>query len=59
MKIAFGVEQCMQTLIECPEDVNEITMNHTKAVSGELMRDSFVLVKIDFRGLRDVLIADV
>ena len=50
MKIAFGVEQCMQTLIECPEDVNEITMNHTKAVSGELMRDSFVLVKIDFRG---------
>ena len=50
MKIAFGVEQCMQALIECQEDVNEITKNHTKAVSGEVMRDFFVLVKIDFRG---------
>ena len=24
----------MQTLFECPEDINEITKNHTKAVSG-------------------------
>ena len=28
-------EQCMQALFECPEDVNEITSNRTKAVSGE------------------------
>ena len=26
----------MHALFECPEDVNEITKNHTKAVSGEL-----------------------
>ena len=36
MKISFGVEQCMHALFECTEDVNEITKNHTKAVSGEL-----------------------
>ena len=35
MKKGIWVEQCMRTLFECPEDVNEITKNHTKAVSGE------------------------
>ena len=35
MKIGFWVEQCLQALFECQEDVNEITKNHTKAVSGE------------------------
>ena len=50
MKIGFWVEQYMHALFECPEDVNEITNNHTKAVSGEFLRDFFVLAKIDFRG---------
>ena len=54
MKIDFWVEQCMHALFECPEDVNEITKNHTK-----VLRDSFLLAKIDFKGLRDVLIAGV
>ena len=36
MKIGFWSEQCIHALFECPEDVNEITKNHTKAVSGEL-----------------------
>ena len=35
MKIGFLVEQCMSALFECPEDVNEITKNHNKVVSGE------------------------
>ena len=35
MEIGFGIEQCMHALFECPEDVNEITKNPTKAVSGE------------------------
>ena len=35
MKIGFLVEQCMHALFESPEDVNEITKIHTKAVSGE------------------------
>ena len=34
--MGFCVEQCMHALIDCPEDVNEITKNHTKAVSGEV-----------------------
>ena len=45
MKIGFLVEQCMHALFECPEDVNEITKNHNKAVSGE-----FVLANFDFSG---------
>ena len=32
MKIGFLVEQRMYSLFECPEDVNEITKNHTKVV---------------------------
>ena len=40
----------MHALFECPEDVNELTKNHSKAVSGVFLRDFFVLVKIDFRG---------
>ena len=35
MKIGFWIEQCTHALFECPEDVNIITKNHTKAVSGE------------------------
>ena len=35
MKIGFWVEQCLHALFECQEDVNEITKNYTKAVSGE------------------------
>ena len=35
MKIGFWVEQGTHVLFECPEDVNEITKNNTKAVSGE------------------------
>ena len=34
MKIGFWVEQCLHALIEFQEDVNEMTKNHTKAVSG-------------------------
>ena len=50
MKIGFWVEQCMHNVFECPEDVNEITKNHTKAVSGEFGVIFFVLAKNDFRG---------
>ena len=46
MKIGFGVEQCMYALFECPEDVNEITKNHTKAVSGEFCLISLLLQKL-------------
>ena len=35
VKIGFWVEPGMHALFECPEDVNEITKNHTYAVSGE------------------------
>ena len=35
MKIGFWVEQCLHALFQCQEDVNEITQNHNKAVSGE------------------------
>ena len=49
MKIGFWVEQCMHALFKCLEDVNEITKNHIKVVSGEL-QDFFVLAKNDFRG---------
>ena len=31
-KICFLVEQWIHALFECPEDVNEITKDHTKAV---------------------------
>ena len=40
----------MHALFECPEDANEITKNHTKAVLWLFLRDFFVLAKIDFRG---------
>ena len=42
----------MHALFECPDDVNEITKDHTKAVSCEFCVISlfFVLAKIDFRG---------
>ena len=36
----------MHALFECPEDVNEITKNHTKSVSGDFLRDFFVLAKM-------------
>ena len=34
MKIGFWVKQCLHALIDFQEDVNEMTKNHTKAVSG-------------------------
>ena len=46
MKIGFSVEQCLHALFECQEDVNEITKNRTKAVSGELCVVSFFLRKL-------------
>ena len=58
MKIGFWVEQCMHTLFECPEDVTEITKNHTKAVSCEFCVISLFLQTL-ILGLHDVLIADV
>ena len=50
MKIGLWVKQCLDALFECQEHVNEITKNHTKAVSGEFCVISVVLRKIDFRG---------
>ena len=47
MKIGFLVEQCMHALFENP-DVNEITKNDTKAVSGELCVISLFLQKLIF-----------
>ena len=46
MKIGFGVEQCLHALFECQECVNEITKNHTKAVSGEFCVISLFLRKL-------------
>ena len=46
MKIGFGVERCMPALFECPEDVNEITKNHAKAVSDEFCMISLFLRKL-------------
>ena len=43
MKIGFWVEQCLQALFECQEDVNEITKNHTKVVSDEYCMISLFL----------------
>ena len=43
MKIGVGVEQCMHALFECTKDVNEITKNHTKVVSGEFCMISLLL----------------
>ena len=45
MQIGFWVKKCMHALFECPEDVNEITKNHTKVVSGELCVISLFLKK--------------
>ena len=50
MKICFWVEQGIHALIECPEDINKITKNHTKSVSGEFCVISSFLQKNDFRG---------
>ena len=46
MKIGFWVEQCLHALFECHEGVNEITKNHTKAVSGEFCVISLFLRKL-------------
>ena len=46
MKIGFCVEQCMYALFECSEDVNEITKNHTKAVSDEFYVISLFMQKL-------------
>ena len=46
MKIGFSVEQCVQSLFECPEDVNEITKFHIKSISGEFCFISLFLQKL-------------
>ena len=43
MKIGFWVEQCVNALFECTEDVNEITKYHTKSVSCEFCMISLFL----------------
>ena len=58
MKICVCVEQYTHALLECPEGVNKITKNHTKAVSGELCMISLSLQNLILR-VTDVLIADV
>ena len=45
MKIGIWAEQSMHALFECPEDVNEITNIHTKAVSDDLCLISLSLQK--------------
>ena len=40
----------MHALFKCPENVNEITKNHFKAVLLRILRDFFVFAKIDFVG---------
>ena len=42
-KIGFWVERCTHALFECQEDVNEITMNHTKAATCEFCVTSLYL----------------
>ena len=46
MKIGFWAEKCMHALFECTEDVNEITNNHTKVVSGEFWVIALFLQKL-------------
>ena len=46
MKIGVWVEQCTHALFECPEDVNKITKNHTKVVSGVFYMISLFLQKM-------------
>ena len=45
MKIGFWVEQCVHVLFEC-QDVNELTKNQTKVVSGEFCVISLFLRKL-------------
>ena len=40
----------MHALFEYTEYVNEITKNHIKAMLWWILRDFFILAKIDFRG---------
>ena len=46
MILGFLVEQCLHAFFECQEDVNEITKNHTKAVSDEFIVVSLLLRKL-------------
>ena len=46
MKNGFWVEKCMHALFECPEEVNEVTKNHTKTVFGEFCMISLFLQKL-------------
>ena len=46
MKIGFWVEQCSHALFECPEDVNGMTKNQTKAVFGEFRVISLFFQKL-------------
>ena len=47
----------MHALFGCPDNVNEITKNHTKVFFGEFCVISLLLQKLSL-GLWDVLIAD-
>ena len=38
--------KCTHALFECPEDVNKLTKNHTKAVSGEFCLITLFLQKM-------------
>ena len=60
MKGEFSVEQCTYALFECPQDVNEETKKHTKAVSVEFCV-FFLFLEIWFQGFNtfDVLVAGV
>ena len=40
------MKQCLHALYECQGDVNEITKNHTKAVSGAFCVISLFLRKL-------------
>ena len=44
--MGFWVEHCLHALFEWQEDVNEITKNHTKMVSGEFCVISLFLQKL-------------
>ena len=46
MNIGIWAKQCMFSLNECPEDVNEITKNHTEVVFGEFCVISLFLRKL-------------
>ena len=51
MKRGFSIKQCMYALLECPQDVNEITKKHTEAVSGDICVISLFLQNLILLGV--------